>query len=154
MKARMTTCSVALSLALSLPGFALAAPPFRCSNATLKGNYVFTATGFTRAPGSAPGTPWAPKAILEVLQFNGNGTLSTPALTVANPFGDTGVILQPPAGAPGEYQVDSNCRGTVHFFDASNATFAIHVDFLGRRIQMIQVNPANNVSQGTADRVW
>lgn len=156
MQARTTRSSaaVALALALCLPGLALATPGIRCSNAMLKGKYIFTASGFTRAPGSLPGTPWVPKAIVEVLQFNGDGTLSTPALTAANPFGDTGAILQPPAGAPGEYRLDGDCRGTVHFFDANNVTFTIYVEWWGRTIWMIQTNPANNVFEGTANRVW
>lgn len=156
MNARMTQCSIALALALGLflPGFAWATPAGSCTNAMLHGKYVFTATGFTRAPGSPPGTPWVPKAIIEVLQFNGNGTLSTPVVAVANPFGDTGAILLPPAGAAGEYQLDSDCRGTVHFFDASDLTFAIYVERWSRKIHMIQTNPANNVFQGTANRVW
>jgi hypothetical protein len=70
-----------------------------------------------------------PKAIVEVLQFNGDGTLSTPAVTVANPFGDTGAILQPPAGgAPGEYTINDDCTGTVRFSDAAGVTFSIVVD--------------------------
>lgn len=154
MKTCMTTCSVALALALSLPGVAMATPAARCTNAMLKGKYVFTASGFTRAPNSPPGTPWVPKAIVEVLQFNGDGTVGTPALTAANPFGDTGAILQPPAGAPGEYQLDSDCRGTLRFFDANNVTFTIYVEWWGRTIRMIQTNPANNVFEGTANRVW
>ncbi len=58
-------------------------------------NTHITASGFTRVPGSEPGTPWVPKAIVEALQFNGDGTLTTPGVTVANPFGDSGDILHP-----------------------------------------------------------
>lgn len=154
MAARMTTGSIALALALALPGLGWATPGGRCSNAMLQGKYVFTATGFTRAPGSPPGTPWVPKAIVEVIQFNGNGTLTTPLIVAANPFGDSGGVLAPPAGAPGEYQLDSDCRGTVRFFDAGNVAFAIYVEPWSRRVHMIQIHPANNVFQGTAERVW
>jgi hypothetical protein len=124
-------------------------------NDILKGQYVFTASGFTRAPNSGPGTPWVPKAILEVLQFNGDGTLTTPAVTVANPFGDLGNVLQPAAGAPGVYSINDDCSGTVHFLDAGNVMFKIRVDTpRGDAIWMIQTNPANNVFQGSAKRVW
>ena len=117
------------------------------------GCYVFNATGFTRAPNSPPGAPWVPKAILEVLHFNGDGTLSTPALTIANPFGDTGAVLQPPAGAPGVYTVNADCTGTVQFLDANNVTYEIYVDApRGETIRMIQTNPVNNVFQGIAKR--
>lgn len=141
-----------LTLTLCLPGLAAAA---KCQVSTLKGQYVFTASGFTRPPASLPGTPWVPKAIIEVIQFNGDGTLSTPIVTVANPFGDSGNILQPPSGgAPGLYSVDDDCSGTVQFLDAANVTFKIYVAPGGDTIWMIQSTPANNVFQGSAKRVW
>jgi hypothetical protein len=153
MKSLITPSAAVLSLLLCLPAFATA--PLKCKTELLKGKYVFTATGFTRAPNSTPGTPWAPKAIAEVIQFNGDGTLTTPGLTVANPFGDTGSVLQPPAGAPGVYSVNEDCSGTVQFFDAANVTFKIYVDGpFGFTLWMIQTNPANNVFQGSASRVW
>jgi hypothetical protein len=118
----------ALPLILCLPGFATAEPTKKCKDDILKGQYVFTASGFTRPPASGPGIPWVPKAILEVLHFNGDGTLTTPAVTVANPFGDSGNILQPGAGADGTYSINEDCTGTVQFSDAANVTFKIYVD--------------------------
>lgn len=144
-----------LTLILCLPGLAAADPTSRCTDDILKGHYIFSATGYTRAPGSAPGTPWVPKAIVEILNFNGDGTLTTPAVTVANPFGDTGNILQPPSGAPGAYSINADCTGTVQFFDAASVAFTIYVDPpRGDTIWMIQVNPANNVFQGSGKRIW
>ena len=155
MKCLMTKCAATLSLILCLPGLAAADPTNRCKDDILKGQYVFTASGFTRAPGSGPGTPWVPKAIVEVLQFNGDGTVTTPALTAANPFGDLGNILQPSSGAPGVYSINADCSGTVQFSDASNVTFRIYVEPpKGDTIWMIQINPANNVFQGSGKRVW
>ena len=154
MKDLMIRCAAAFPLILCLPGLAAADHTKKCGNDTLKGKYVFTASGFTRAPTSAPGTPWVPKAIVEVLQFNGDGTLSTPAVTVANPFGDTGNILQPPSGANGTYSINEDCSGTVTFLDAAGVTFKIYVDPpQGDTIWMIQTNPAQNVFQGSATRV-
>jgi hypothetical protein len=154
MKHLIAKVAATFPLLLCLSGLAAAEPTNRCTNEILKGQYVFTASGFTRPPNSVPGTPWVPKAIIEVLQFNGDGTLSTPALTVANPFGDLGNILQPPAGAPGEYSINDDCSGTVRFFDAANVTFKIYVDLpMGNTIWMIQINPTNNVFQGSAKRV-
>ena len=46
-----------LPLILCLPGLATADPTKKCKDNILKGQYVFTASGFTRAPGSGPGTP-------------------------------------------------------------------------------------------------
>ena len=150
---RMLTAT--LALILCLPGLAGADPTKRCKLAILKGQYVFTASGFTRPPASLPGTLWVPKAILEVLHFNGDGTLSTPVLAVANPFGDLGNILQPPSGADGSYSINDDCTGTVQFFDAASVMFKIVVDPpRGDTIWMIQTNPANNVFQGSATRVW
>ena len=151
-----TTFAAALPLLLlCVPGLAAADVTNRCTNDILNGRYVFTATGYSRAPNSTPGTPWAPKAILEVLQFNGDGTLTTPSVTVANPFGDTGAVLQPGAGASGSYSINDDCTGSVHFFDANNVTFKIYVDPpRGGTIWLIQTNPANNVFQGIANRVF
>lgn len=147
------TLALLLPLLVGLPGVAVADTTHPCSDVVLKGEYVFTASGFTRAPNSLPGTPWVPKAILEVLHFNGDGTLSTPAVTAANPFGDTGAVLQPPAGAPGVYTVNEDCTGTVQFLDANNVTFKIFVDApRGEAIRMIQINPLNNVFEGVARR--
>jgi hypothetical protein len=151
----MVRGTATLALLLFLPGLAAADPTARCDVDILKGEYVFTATGFTRAPGSPPGTPWVPKAIVEVLHFNGDGTLTTPALALANPFGDLGNVVVPPAGAPGEYSINPDCTGTVRFFDASGVTFFVYVDPpRGDTITMLQSNPANNVFQGSARRVW
>ena len=119
------------------------------------GQYVSTPSGFTRPPTSTPGTPWVPKAIVEVLQFNGDGTLSTPAVTVADPVGDLGATLQPPSGAPGTYSINEDCTGTIQFQDAAGVAFKIFVDApQGDTIWMIKINPANNVFQGSAKRVW
>ena len=156
MKATFTRCVMSLALILFIPAIATAKLTSTCNDSLLKGSYVFTASGFTRPPSSVPGTLWTPKAILEVIEFDGDGALSTPKVTVANPFGDTGLIMQPPnGGAPGEYVVNDDCTGTVHFFDANNVTFSILViPPRGEQIQMIQTNPSNNVFQGTATRIW
>lgn len=156
MKCLITPIAATLVLSLCLPGLAVAKPTNRCKDDILKGQYVFSASGFTRAPDSAPGTPWVPKAIVEIIQFNGDGTLTTPALTVANPFGDFGSILQPAAGgAPGAYSIEENGSGTVRFFDAGNVRFRIYVEPpRGDTIWMIQTNPANNVFEGSGKRIW
>ena len=147
--------ALVLVAAAFLPEPASANPAARCKVDILKGQYVFAATGFTRPPASGPGTAWVPKAILEVLHFNGDGTLTTPQLTIANPFGDLGNVLQPPSGAPGVYSINDDCSGSVQFLDAGSVTFRIYVDPpRGDTIWMIQTNPANNVIEGKAKRVW
>src|SRR5574337_1544455 len=129
-KPRKTLAAV-LALFLCIPGLAAADPGKKCNESILKGRYVFTASGFTRPPASAPGTPWVPKAIVEVLDFNGDGTLTTPVVAVANPFGDSGIVPQPPGGAPGApgvYAINENCSGTVQFLDPNKVTYTIFVD--------------------------
>src|SRR5207245_6261072 len=73
---------------------------------------------FQRPPDSPPGTPWVPKAILSVSQFNGDGTVSTPMITIANPpfvpF-DSGGIFAPPAGSDGTYTLNDDCSGTIQY---------------------------------------
>jgi hypothetical protein len=152
MNRMMTKCAAALPLMLCFSGLASADP--KCKAEHLNGRYVFASTGFTRAPNSAPGTPWVPKAIAEIIDFNGDGTLTTPGLTAANPFGDLGNILQPPSGAPGVYSINDDCSGTVQFFDANNVTYKIYLDGpKADRIWLIQINPANNVFSATAKRL-
>ncbi|MEZ5532517.1 MAG: hypothetical protein R3E69_09075 [Steroidobacteraceae bacterium] len=160
MKSFRNKRAAAMTALLCLPGlaaahgFAAAHGSDGCSNETLNGLYVFSATGFTRPPTSVPGTPWVPKAIIELLQFNGDGTLTVPGVTVANPFGDLGSILQPPAGAPGVYTLNEDCSGTIQFGDANGVTFKMYVaPRRGHTIWLIQTVPANNVFQGTARRV-
>jgi hypothetical protein len=151
---RNITCTLAVSaFAAAMSGGVAAQATNKCDAGMLKGRYVFTATGFTRAPTSTPGAAWAPKAILEVLVFNGDGSLTTPAVTVANPFGDSGAILSPP-GAPGAYIVNDDCTGRIHFFDATGVMFNIYLEPpRGDTIWLIQTNPVNNVFQGSAKRV-
>ena len=47
-----------------------------CTLKTLRGTYVFAATGYNIVSGIAQ-----PKAIVEVIEFHGDGTLSVPAAT-------------------------------------------------------------------------
>jgi hypothetical protein len=154
MKGLIIKCAATIPLILCLPGLAAADLTKKCNNDLLKGQYVFSASGFTRAPTSGPGTPWVPKAIIEVLNFHGDGTVSSPGVTVANPFGDLGNILQLPSGSDGTYSISEDCSGTLHFLDAVGVTFKIYVDPpQGDTIWLIQTNPAQNVFQGTAKRV-
>ncbi|MBV6416572.1 MAG: hypothetical protein CMLOHMNK_01166 [Steroidobacteraceae bacterium] len=157
MKSLKSMSAAALPLLLGASGLAAAHGDSGwagCTNETLTGRYIFNASGFTRPATSVPGTPWVPKAIIEVLQFNGDGTVTVPGVTVANPFGDLGSILQPPAGAPGVYSLNEDCSGTLQFGDANGVTFRMYVaPRRGHKIWLIQTNPANNVFQGTAQRV-
>lgn len=115
-----------------------------CSLATLKGDYVFSASGHSLIAGA-----WIPKAILEPLHFNGDGTLTVIAATVAN-AGGSGVVTQSPPGGTGTYVLDANCKGTLQF--TPGPSFDIFVARHGRGLWMIQTNPGN-VFQGYAKKV-
>jgi hypothetical protein len=57
-----------------------------CRVNTLQGRYIFSARGFTIVPGIAQPNATVPsvaqpKAIVEVIDFNGDGTLSVPEAT-------------------------------------------------------------------------
>ena len=151
------TLAAILPLLLCIPALAAGDPPKKCRNENLRGQYVFAATGFQRPPNSPPGTPWYPKAILEVMQFSGDGLVTTPVLAIANPPIaplDSGIVISPPTGgAPGKYFIDDDCSGTVEFFDAGNVTFKVFVDRPRGNLWMIQVRPDNNAIQGIATRV-
>ena len=112
--------------------------PHFCGVDTLRGTYVFAARGFNIVAGVAQ-----PKAIVEVVEFNGDGTLSVPAATVSV----NGVIVRPPPSI-GTYTVEYDCSGTILF---GGPAFDIFISWGADAIWMIQTNP-NSVFQGTATR--
>jgi hypothetical protein len=130
---------VATAIAVGLSSVALA--DNNCSLKTVRGSYVFSASGFTIVAGVAQ-----PKAILEVIDFNGDGTLSVPAATRSV----DGVIARVPPGGAGTYTVDAVCTGTLGF--TGGPSFDIFLSPEGGKLWMIQTN-AGNVFQGTATRV-
>ena len=134
---------VAATMALGLSGIALADND--CTLKTLRGSYVFAASGFTIFNIGAAGVA-QPKAIVEVINFNGDGTLSVPAATRSI----NGVIGRSPAGGTGSYTADSSCTGTLAL--TGGPTFDIFISPNGEMHWMIQTNP-DTVFQGTATRV-
>lgn len=146
MNRRIKKWTVGISLIVCLPGIALANGPKGCKYDMLRGQYVFTATGFSRA---ADGS-WFPKAIVEYMDVKGDGTLSVPAATIANRVNDGAVVQQPP-GAVGSYAVNDDCTGTLLF--VNGPSFNILVAPRGDEFWMIQTNP-NNVLQGKVQRLW
>jgi hypothetical protein len=115
-----------------------------CSLGTLQGDYVFSASGHSLIAGV-----WVPKAIVEYIHFNGDGTLTVTAATVAN-AGGSGTVTQSPPGGTGTYALDANCKGTLQF--TPGPSFDIFVGPRGREFWMIQTNP-NNVFQGSVKKV-
>ena len=105
---------------------------------TLRGLYLFSATGFNIV-GGVP----QPKAIVEVIEFNGDGTLHVPAATVSV----NGVIIRS-LPSSGTYTVEDECSGTISF---DGPTYDIFLSKDGDGVSMIQTNP-NTVFQGVATR--
>jgi hypothetical protein len=134
---------VALAMAVGVCGVAMAHDDDgrACSLITLRGSYVFAANGFNIVGGIAQ-----PKAIVEVIDFNGDGTLSVPAATRSV----NGVVAQIPPGGVGDYTVEAGCTGTLAFI--GGPSFDIFIAPGGNTLWMIQTNP-NTVLQGTATRL-
>jgi hypothetical protein len=109
-----------------------------CSERTLRGSYVFSASGFNIVGGVQQ-----PKAIVEVIVFNGDGTLDVPAATVSL----NGAIIRS-LHSVGTYTVEDNCSGTITF---NGPTYDMALSRDGDDISMIQTN-TNTVFQGLATR--
>lgn len=135
--------SLIAALALGTSGTARAeSTPQSCSAHTLRGSYLFATHGWNIVGGIAQ-----PKAIVEGIDFDGNGTLVSPFATVSI----NGTIIQS-SGAPGTYTVAADCTGTLTF--TGGASFAIFVESSGQQLWMIQTAglvPA--VFEGMATRV-
>ena len=140
---------LATAIWLGLSGVALAND--KCGVNTLRGLYVFAATGFIipDAPASAQ-----PKAIVEFIRFNGDGTIEGRAATRSL----NGVIGQFPdqSGPGGSYTVaplataDRGCLGTLTF--AGGPHFDLFMPLDGHEIWMIQTD-TGNVLQGTVTKL-
>jgi hypothetical protein len=112
-----------------------------CSNATLRGLYVFSASGYQIVAGEAQ-----PKAIIEPLRFNGDGTLTSPGATRSV----NGTIFRSPAGGGGTYSLGPDCIGALVF--PNGPTFDIFASPKGDDMWMIMTN-GTNVFQGNVTRV-
>jgi|tagenome__1003787_1003787.scaffolds.fasta_scaffold20462382_2 hypothetical protein len=112
-----------------------------CSVATLQGQYVFHASGFNILAGVAQ-----PKAIVELIHFNGDGSLYSPAATVSI----NGVVGRS-SGSVGRYTVTSDCIGAVAF--DHGPMFDLFVGFRQTELYLIQTGPGSPVFGGTAERL-
>ena len=123
----------------------------KCELKTLSGLYVFSATGFIIPAAPAPAQP---KAIVEFIRFNGDGTIDGRAATRSL----NGVIGQFPdqSGPGGSYTVtslatsDRGCLGTITF--AGGPHFDLFIPLDGQEFWMIQTD-AGNVLQGTVTKL-
>ena len=128
------------ALTLSASGFAQA-DSRDCRPEKLDGLYVFSATGYTIVAGVAQ-----PKAIIEMIRFNGDGTLTVPGVSRSA----NGQIFPMQAGSPGTYTVNADCTGALVF--NPGPTFDTLASPSGDELWMNQTN-ATNVLQGRVSRV-
>ena len=112
-----------------------------CGAYTLHGSYLFATHGWNIVGGVAQ-----PKAIVEGIDFNGDGTLVSPFATVSI----NGTIIHS-SGSLGTYNVNTDCTGTLSF--TGGASFDIFVEASGRQLWMIQTAPGSPVFEGTVTRV-
>jgi len=144
--ARALVSLLAVAMAFGISGTVLAGGESQesaaqvCSNQTLHNSYVFAAQGFNIVNGAAQ-----PKAILEEMDFNGDGTFSVPFVTVSI----NGSINHFPPGT-GVYTVQANCQGTITV--TNGPSFDIFVRPSGKTFWIIQTD-ANTVLQGTVTKV-
>jgi hypothetical protein len=120
-------------------------PTQTCGVSTLHGLYLFATHGWNIVNGVAQ-----PKAIVEGIDFNGDGTLVSPFATVS-----INGNINHSGGTTGVYTVSAGCTGTLTF--TPGPTFDIFVDPRGgKQLWMIQTGPAvvpPAVFEGTAVRV-
>ena len=134
--------SLVAAMALGTSGTARAAlGPQPCGVYMLRGSYLFATHGWNIVGGVAQ-----PKAIVEGIDFNGDGTLVSPFATVSI----NGTILHS-SGSLGTYTVNTDCTGTLSF--TGGPSFDIFVEQNGKQLWMIQTGPGSPVFEGTVTRV-
>jgi hypothetical protein len=114
-----------------------------CGVDTLRASYLFATHGWNIIGGVAQ-----PKAIVEGIDFNGDGTLVSPFATVSI----NGTIVRT-TGTVGTYTVNPDCTGTITF--TAGPSFDIFVGPNAKQLWMIQTGPdaVPAVFEGTATRV-
>ena len=134
--------SLVTAMAVGTSATAQFAPDARaCSVHMLRGSYLFATHGWNIVGGVAQ-----PKAIVEGIDFNGDGTLVSPFATGSI----NGTILHS-SGSLGTYTVNTDCTGTLSF--TGGASFDIFVEQNGKQLWMIQTGPGSPVFEGTVTRV-
>jgi hypothetical protein len=144
------TCALICLVAVIAPGTSAtaraAADAPVCSVDMLKGLYIWTFDGYTRLGGNL-----VPKAVMQGLQFNGDGT-------TFNPFGTVnigGTTIIDATGGVGIYTVAANCTGTLSIINGPS--FNIYVGPGAKQVWTTQTNvgPGNGtgLGVGTATRL-
>jgi len=137
--------AAAMALGTSCPARAAADSPV-CSVEKLQGLYLWTFDGYTRLGGNL-----LPKAAMQGLQFNGDGT-------TYNTFGTVnigGTLIIDATGGVGTYTVVADCTGTLSI--TGGPSFNMFIGPGGKEIWLTQTNvgPGNGtgLGVGTATRL-
>ena len=143
-------CALVCLVAVIAPGTSAparaAADAQVCTVGMLKGLYLVTFDGYVNLGGNH----LVPKAVMQGLRFNGDGT-------TFNPFGTVnigGTVIIDATGGVGTYTVNPDCTGTLSITGAP--TFNIYVGPGAQKVWTLETspNPAGlGVSLGTAVRV-
>ena len=146
--ARCLVSPVAVAMAFGMSGIARAGTDEAvqsCSEHMLRGSYLLATHGF-----NIVGGVMVPKAIVERIDFNGNGTLSSPFATVSI----NGTIIRS-SGSVGSYTIAADCTGTVTFSGGPSFDIFFEPTGGGNHLWMIQTGPAGApaVFEGTATKV-
>ncbi len=120
-----------------------------CSVHTLRGLYLFSASGFNISPAGA----LVPKVLAEFIRFDGEGGLTSAGTVIIG--GER--VLPTTVSVPGAYTLDENCIGTLAFLPAPGPTFDIFVFPRGEELVLVQTGQppflGAPILQGTAVRV-
>src|SRR5262245_54470966 len=136
--------AAAVALGPGTSATARAATDRVCSVGTLRGLYLWSFDGYANFGGN-----FVPKAIMQGLRFNGDGT-------TFNPFGTVnigGTIMIDATGGPGTYTIAPDCTGTLTPAPGISPTFNIYVGPGAQQVWTFETsnpNPAGiGVSIGT-----
>ena len=143
-------CALVCLAATMVPGTSTtaraAADTQVCSAGMLKGLYLWTWDGYQNVGGNL-----VPKAVMQGLRFNGDGT-------TFNPFGTVnigGFIIIDATGGVGTYTVAADCTGTLSITDGPS--FNIYVGPGGQQVWTTQIaggaGSGVGLGVGTATRV-
>jgi len=140
--------AAALMLGRGTSATAGPAPAQVCSAGMLRGLYLWTFDAQTNVDGN-----FVPTAVMQGLQFNGDGT-------TYNAFGTVnigGTVIFDATGFSGTYTVNSDCTGTLSPAPGIAPTFNIYVGPGAQQVWTIQSGPDGEgnpgVSRGTAVRL-
>jgi hypothetical protein len=117
-----------------------------CSVGMLRGSYIWTFDGYTRLGGNL-----LPKAVMQGLQFNGDGT-------TYNTFGTVnigGTIIIDATGGVGIYTVAADCTGTLSI--TNGPSFNMYIGPGAKQLWIPQTNvgpgDGTGLGVGTATRL-